>query len=374
MRIFILLIFITNFLFSHSAHFKNNKNKDLTYGFFADTLYESKKQYPDGIPLSFGYENHQKEKELGIIHYGGYINKIFEKISLNLELNKHKGANNKLNNIVEQAYISYNFNNSYFKIGRSNNNISFLDEESWTYNFIKAPLFLDSYFDKSIYLDGIFLKYNKDNFNTYLDLGKQIFTNKLRKNIKISYIKDNYTFLSYHMSTKKTTNFYDSSNSTDNHSHSHSINNIDCTKLQESALCFDEDKKLYALGIYAIYDKFRVLSEYTLLKKQGEIYSSTSLVNSLNKLHNFYIQVQSRKPKLNYSLRSEAFWYDLKLKGLGTQNILNNIEKQTSKINYLHTFALNYKLNKNHKIYLEALISNENEISGKFLYKLNFSN
>lgn len=373
MKILLLFIISCTYLFSHGIIPQEKKQKSLSYGIFADIIYEHKNLYSSGIPMSFGYKSHTKDKQLAIIHHGAYLNKQFKNYVFNININKHKGSKRNLNNYLEEAYFSYVKNNSYIKLGRSNHNISFLDENLWAKNFIKAPLFLDSYFDDSIYLDGLFFKYNNENLNIYFNHGKHIYSNKKRSSIKFSYDFKNYTFISYFLNTQKTNHFTDFLNTNDGHSHSHSNTAIDCTKLLGTSLCFDEKKQLFALGVKANLQKVKLQTEYIFMEKKAEIYSSSSKVNSKNNLHDIYIQVESKNPSLNYTYRIEAFWYEQEIKGLASDLIVKNIKQETNNINYLNTLGVNYKINKNQKVYLEAQLANDEELSFRTFYKLSFN-
>lgn len=366
------LLSVSLFAHSDTQHTTNNTTQNYNYGFFFNSMYKNKDLYPTGITQAQGYENHGETDKIELEHFGIFAYGDINNFLYNFEVNRHIDSPKKSNEMIETANIGYKHDNYSLKVGRDNNDISFMDSKEWGYGFINMPLAIDSFFNKTLRADGIFVAFDNDKLRVSGDLSKDIYDNKNRRTLKASYNFGNIEILSYVQNREE----FESKNdyATVSHSHSHSLAS-DCSTLSSTEVCTQNDALVYGAGAKVEFDKFEVMGEYLNLQSDGNIKDSQYKISHDTEVESAYLQVTSKNEKFNYGVRSEVFWFEKELVGSGATSIANKmgITSGSESEKYLHTLGMNYKIDNRQKVFMDNSYDGDSDFAVKFNYIFRFA-
>jgi len=346
--------------FGHSLHIHqpSDINVSTDFGGFAHISYRNSDLYPKGIEQGYGYENHGDVDKINIEHLGIYFNKKMGNVAVNLELNHHIGANWTPNELVEKANVVY-FDGRYgITFGRDYNNISFVREKNWGYGFIQMPLAVDSLFDKTHSIDGIFGSYKMGGFSLKGDFGADQYGHKQRRTLRGSYLYENIELITYYQQRNTTKSRVDFSAVT--HSHSHGSG---CDGMTTNELCIENEATVFGVGAKVNFgNRYELLGEYLQYESKGGIETNQYIITHETIIQSAYLQLISTNERFNYGLRGEYFWYDTTLDGSGATAVatLMNLDDGNEAIKYLYTLNVNYNITTAQNIALEIKKSDLN--------------
>lgn len=367
MKKIVLSLGIAIELFGHAGHIEMEENQSFAYGAFFNLSYRDTDLYPKGIEQANGFDNHGKPNEIVMEHIGGFVSGQVDKYVYNLEFNHHARMQWSGNNLVEKLYVGYKTDNELVKIGRDINHVSFVDTKDWGYGFIKMPLAVDSFFDKTLFGDGLFMTYTSNSFKVSTDYMNEMYTHKGRKTLKASYDFGDVQIISYVQQRDKVQSREDFSSAI--HTHTHGAG---CDNLSGSEMCVGNEGWLYGLGSQVTLDGYEIVGEYLSLQNSGDVRDNNYKVDHTTNVKSAYLQILSKNEKFNYGVRSEVFWYDKKLSGSGASIIANemNIASGDENSKYLHTLNISYTIDPYQKVFFENSYSNnDNAVRVNYLFR-----
>lgn len=351
---------------------QTNEAKSYNYGFFFNSIYKNKDLYPNGITQADGYENHGETDKIEIEHFGIFAYGDINNFIYNFEVNKHIDTEKSSNNLIEKASVGYKHDGFFFKAGRDENDVSFIDSKDWGYGFINMPLALESFFNKELRADGYFIAFDNDKLRLSADLTQDIYDNKQRRTLKASYDFGNVELVSYVQNRES----FDSKKdfATTQHSHTHGNAN-DCSSLSSTEVCIGNDALVFGTGAKVEFEKFEVLGEYLNLQFDGDIKDNTYKIKHDTQVESAYAQITSKNEKFNYGFRSEIFWFEKELVGSGATSIATKmgISSKDEKEQYLHTIGLNYKIDNMQKVFVDNSYDGDKEFAFKVNYMFRFT-
>lgn len=363
-------------LFGHGEVLHNNQineAKSYDYGFFFNTIYKNKDLYPSGITQAQGYENHGETDKIEVEHYGIFANGNINNFIYDIEINRHIDSPRKSNDMIEKLSFGYKYDELFLKAGRDYNEVSFIDSKDWGYGFINMPLALDSFFNKTLRADGVFAVYDNDKLRVSGDLSKDIYDNKNRKTLKASYDFGTLEVISYVQGREifETKNDF----SLAQHSHTHGTQDSGCSSLTSSEVCFENESLVFGTGAKVEFEKFEILGEYLNLKSDGQIKDNRYKIEHDTQVESVYLQIFSKNEQFNYGFRSEIFWFDKELIGLGATSVASKmgLSSKDEREQYLHTLGVNYKIDNTQKVFMDNSYDGDSEFAIKFNYIFRFS-
>jgi hypothetical protein len=345
----IALLHVT--LFAHSMHVSEPMSETLiNYGIFADALYRDRDLYPYGVEGSAGFENHGLTKEVTLNHIGAFVEGAYAYMRYGAELNRHAGAPNTFDGLIEKLYGGIGSESALLVGGREANHISFVRTKAWGYGFAAMPLAVESFFDGTYYGDGLFGDYRLRSWRFGADVMNDRYTKTPRVTLSLAWQGEALGLLAY--AQWRDVSQVRSDYSSIKHTHTHGSG---CNNLSQNERCIERDSQVVGVGGTFDDDALSLQGEYLLLHTEGEIFNNRYKVASNNTIHTIYLQAIYAWEYVDIGLRSEGFLFSNRYEGDGAQEIASLMDTQyRNDVQYLNTLMIALKPYKGNRAVFQA--------------------